>query len=625
MNRNSKSDLLFSDFDQKSKKDWIEGVIEDLKGADFNKLVWKVTDGFDLDPFYTAEDIYKLKYLNSFHNLLLNTKDPQVGPRKWLNIEKILVFNEKKSNSLAHDALRMGADGIHFLLPENKKVNIEVLLNQLLPNKNPIKFEFRSSPKELVHKYLTFISARADTILNNIGGGIDFDPIKKLSITGKLTKTDFDILTSLINSTERLKEFKILTLNADHFLNSGANTVQEIAFIMNSLVEYIDHLTEAGLSLKKIIQNLELSVSIGTNYFVEIAKVRAIRVLLYHILETYQIDPSESCNIKIHCNTSQWTKTIYDPYVNMLRNTTEAMSALIGGANSISITPFDEVFSKPNDFSRRISRNVSSLLKEESYFDKVADPVAGSYYLEILTDKLINKSLDIFKEIESAGGYYQAFKKGLIQKKINQARNKKHELAADRRKVIVGTNQYSNPLEKMDLSEIKFKSPDFSLSEKRLIVSRASINFEKLRLETDRYVQENGENKRPKVFLSLIGENQVMRKTRSSFAMGFFEAAGFSIIESSPSSTLFESIEKAIESKADIVVMCGSDEDYISSGKEYARAFKSNNVGLLVMAGNPEEIKSELIAAGVDDFIHIKTNLIDSLYNIQNKLKIREA
>ena len=139
MNRKPKNDLLFFDFVQKSKEDWIERAIEDLKGGDFNKkLVWKVIDGFDLDPFYTAEDLVELKYLNGFHNLLLNVEDPAAGPRKWLNIEKIVVFNEKKSNLIATEALHMGADGIHFLFPENKKVNIEALLNQLISNENPI-------------------------------------------------------------------------------------------------------------------------------------------------------------------------------------------------------------------------------------------------------------------------------------------------------------------------------------------------------------------------------------------------------------------------------------------------------------------------------------------------------
>jgi methylmalonyl-CoA mutase len=265
------------------------------------------------------------------------------------------------------------------------------------------------------------------------------------------------------------------------------------------------------------------------------------------------------------------------------------------------------------------------LLREESHFDKVSDPVAGSYYIEVLTDKLVESGLGVFQEIERKGGFVQAFAKGKIQEMIDASRDKKHDLISRRREVFIGTNQYPNPLESIDPSEITLKNPQHQRGQKILIPSRGTAQFEKLRLSTDRFIRKYGEDKRPTVFLSLIGENKVMRKARASFSTGFFGCAGFKIVESSPSPDLFKAVHKAIESKADIVVMCGADEDYVKSGVDYAKAFKGNSNGILLIAGNPEENRTALIEAGVSDFINLRTNLIDSLRNFQDQLQIINA
>lgn len=334
----------------------------------------------------------------------------------------------------------------------------------------------------------------------------------------------------------------------------------------------------------------------------------------------YEVKEFHPKDIKIHCESSVWTKTIYDPYVNMLRNTTEAMSALLGGCNSLSISAFDELFSIPTDFSKRISRNISNLLKDESYFDKVSDPAAGSYYIEELTDKLVESSLEIFKELESNGGFVHSFENGRIKALIDASRCKKHDLISKRREVFIGTNQYPNTSESIDTEEVMIKMGNEVDGSNLLQQSRGAIQFEKLRLATDNFIKENGEDKRPRVFLSLIGDNKIMRKARATFSSGFFGCAGFKVIESSPSPDLFKAVNKAIESKSDIVVMCGADDDYLSSGVDYAKAFKANSEGILVIAGNPADKIEELKEAGVSEFINLRTNLIDSLSSFQNQL-----
>ncbi|MBS0000876.1 MAG: methylmalonyl-CoA mutase small subunit [Cyclobacteriaceae bacterium] len=626
MSKPAEPQALFSEFDEKSKNDWIDLAIEDLRGADFSKkLVWNTQDGISVDPFYTLQDIGDLEYLKKYHNALPVSPENSVSPRSWHYMEMISSGNEKKANAMAHEALHMGADGIVFYLPDPGNQDPALLVNELNPHVNPVIFHATFLPDHFTGSYVNLFSRIQAFPIEDISGGLNFDPLREYSLSGNLDNAGIEGLSVLIRETENMPGFRVVTVNGSHFLNSGSDTVHEIAFCLNSMVEYLDRFTEMGIPLQEIIRNLRFSLAAGTNYFMEIAKLKAFRILFTHILETYGITKVRPQDLQIHCDTSLWTKTIYDPHVNLLRNTTEAMAAVLGGTNSLTILPFDVVFSKSNGFSRRISRNISNLLKEESYFNKVVDPAAGSYYIEMLTDKLIERSLDVFKETEAEGGYVAAFEKGMIQKKIADSRDRKYALVSSRRKVVVGTNQYANPAEKVNPGEIEWADIDFTLSGKHLIPARASYQFERLRLNTDQFAAEYGEEKRPKVFLSLVGDNKVMRKARATFAHGFFGCAGFRISESSPSSSLFESVQKAIDSNSDLVVMCGSDEDYIENGADFAKAFKANQPGILVVAGNPAEVRDTLLAAGVEEFIHIKTEVIESLRQFQIKLNIIKA
>jgi methylmalonyl-CoA mutase len=619
MNKPAEHQPLFSAFDEKTREDWINNAVEDLKGADFSKkLIWNTPDGIPVDPFYTMEDLKEREYLSNYHNTLPSSAD---NPRSWQYLEHIFTGKDKKANALAHEGLHMGAEGILFSVTDQQKLDPAILFNEFYPNVNPVIFQSTGLPDRLISAYLNYFSGLKAFPVEDISGGVSYDPLREYSLSGNLDLAGIDGLALLMQETAKIKDFRVLTIHGNHFLDSGANTVHEIAFSLNLLAEYLDRFSAKGLEPLQVVNNLRISLATGTSYFMEIAKLKAIRILYPYILEAFGVQAKPD-DLVIHCDTSLWTKTIYDPHVNMLRNTTEAMAAILGGANSLTILPYDVVFNKSNGFSRRVSRNISNLLREESYFNKVIDPAAGSYYIEALTDKLIERSLDLFREIEAEGGYIKAFEKGIIQKHVADAREKKYRSVSSRRKVLVGTNQYANPTEKINPEEVELEDIDFSLSMTKIFPARAAHQFEKLRLNTDRFAAENGEDKRPSVFLSLIGDNKVMRKARATFAHGFLGCAGFRITESSPSSSLFKSVQKAIDSNADLVVMCGSDEDYVANGVDYARAYKANQKGILVLAGNPAEMKDSLLAAGVDDFIHMKTEVIESLRQFQMKLKI---
>ena len=617
---------LISEFPPTPKEKWIEKVNIDLKGADFTKkLIWRTPEGANVDPFYTSDNSDHLEYLKGFQNLNLNQANPQTGPRSWTLYEKIKVENEKAANKEAQRAFHMGTNGVNFTLDTTNSSDLGLLLKNIYPNINPVKFTVPGEISSILKQFLEIIDKHPDIELNDIIGGLDYDPLMQYTLSGNLNEKGIEELGAAIRITRDIQDFNPVTINGAHFHNSGANSAQEIALVISAAIEYIERFGSIGISLTDFLSGFEFSLAVGTNYFMEIAKIRALRVLFYNVIKLYQADHFNPGEIRIHSESSVWTKTLYDPYVNMLRNTTEAMSAVLGGCNSLSISAFDDTFSQSTDFSKRISRNISNLLKEESYFDKVSDPTAGSYYIEELTDKLVETGLEVFQEIERDGGFVQAFKNGKIIEMINTSRNKKHGLISKRREVLIGTNQYPNTSESIDLSELVILNSGDHKDQNILYTSRGAEQFEKLRLSTDRYIRKNGEEKRPTVFLSLVGDNKIMRKARATFSTGFFGCAGFRVIESSPSPDLFKAVHKAIESNADIVVVCGADEDYLESGVAYAKAFKGNSNRILVIAGNPEENREELIEAGVSDFINLRTNLIDSLRNFQNQLNIINA
>jgi methylmalonyl-CoA mutase len=578
-----------------------------------------------MDPFYTLEDISGLDYLKNYHSLLSAQSTDTDRPGNWHYMERVHDGNDKKINQLAREALKMGADGIHFIFPERKTINYNSLLQGISPHATPLRFQTIKYPGSLLEAYINYLNNDSGIHLKEIKGGIDFDPVMNYSLSGTLDERGFESLVQCIRLTKELPHLKVLTIHGDHFHNAGCDAAHEIAYSLNAVVDYLDRLTDQGISLEEILPNVRISLAVGTNYFMEIAKLKVVRILYRYILNTYGIGPSPFYDPWIHCDTSFWTKTLYDPQVNLLRNTTEAMAAVLGGANSISILPFDTVFNRYNDFSQRISRNISNLLKEEVSLDKVIDPMAGSYYMEVLIDKLAGRSLEIFKETEANGGYLNAFKQGKIQQKIASIRDQKYDLYTRRKRVMVGNNRYMNPDERINPEEITWKNQDLSLSNERLVPVRASYHFDRLRLNTELYVGKKGEASRPRVFISLIGNDRVIRNSRSIFARDFFSCAGFSVRESSPSSSLFKSIQKAIESQAEIIVMCGSDEDYVQSGADYARAFKANQRGLLVVAGNPDEARNALLSAGVDEFIYPELDLIRSLHQFQINMKIIKA
>ena len=614
------SKKLFSEFPDISKEQWKEKTLADLKGADFDKkLVWRTLEGFNLQPYYSSEDLKNLDYLKKFENSTLNMEDGSQGPRYWVNREKITVKNADSANKEAIESLNSGADGLVFDLTGKDGIDIKKLLNNILPLHCSVSFIADRDAAKLIKGYFTYESEN-HIETKQLFGSINYDPIKNLTLKGKMADDGFNVLKEIIEITDSADRFYGLTVNSAQFQNSGSSITEELAFTLNTAIEYIEALGKIGVNAEKVIRNMEFSMAVGTDYFLEIAKLRTLRILFYKIAVSYGITDYDPGNLNIHSISSGWTKTVYDPYVNMLRNTTEAMSAIIGGCDALTVAPYNENFEQPTKLSKRVSRNVSNMLKEESYFDRIVDPSAGSYYIENITDELVKKTWELFNEIESEGGFIKSFTSGKIQSRIKDTREKRLKLASQRRETFVGTNQYPNTNELLDPEKISMASDDGGEIE-ILKPENGAIEFEKMRLATDSFAKKAGQ--RPKAFIALIGNNATMRTARGQFSSGFIGCGGFEIVDGVITSSNDEAIKKALDQNAEITVMCGSDDDYATIGIEFAKKFKeAKKDGLLVLAGYPTDSIEVLKEAGVDEFVHIRADLISTLKSFQQKLNI---
>jgi methylmalonyl-CoA mutase len=468
--------------------------------------------------------------------------------------------------------------------------------------------------------------AHRDLDGTKVSGSLNFDPIGFLLLHGDfyLTKQgNFDEAEYLIQTiNKKIPGFHAITVNGQLFNNAGATLIQELAYSLASGNEYLAELTSKGLPVESIADSILFSFGIGSNYFMEIAKLRAARLLWSKIVEEYHPETPESGRMFIHSTTSLWNKTIYDPYVNLLRTTTEGMSAVIGNSDSISILPYDSPYKNESEFSRRIARNQQLILKEEAYLDKVIDPAAGSYYIENLTNSIAVNTWELFKNIEERGGMIECIKTGFIQHEIEKSCRKKDMDIAQRKIVILGTNQYANPLESIagNIEKPIGIGNETTSTYKKLQIYRGAYAFEEIRLATENAVSKG--IKKPAVFLLTVG-NPGMRRARASFAMNFFGCAGYEVIDNPGFKAVEEGVKVALNSKAEIVVVCSSDDEYAAIIPVVCKGIKSENNNVLIfVAGYPKEIVEQLKSDGIDDFIHIRTNVLEFLKNLNKKFGI---
>ncbi len=401
---------LFTEFTSTTAAQWKEQLVKDLKGIDYNTLVWHSNSGIDVQPFYTKEN-------------LTTTPTPIFSKNDWAICENVFVSDSKAANAQALNALQNGASGIVFHITH--KTDFSILLKGIL----------------LEHIYSLFIvkpefEKELITFLSSIPAG-----------NNCFVECDYDL-----NGNIALNNTSSICINTNLYQEAGSNTVNELAFSISHLNEY--------LNVKSEVKIIHLNVSVGGDFFMEIAKLRALRKLVNFLLNQYGI----KATVHIHAQTTLINKSNIDSYTNMLRSTTEAMSASIGGANSILVLPFDVEFNVQNDFSSRMARNQQLILKDESYLNIVADMASGSYYIETMTETLCEKTWEQFKVIESKGGLMSCLKSNYIQDMISKDAEMLIQQYKDGKLVLVGINKFQNKNEEVKKDKgLKMKDTSSSI------------------------------------------------------------------------------------------------------------------------------------------------------------------
>ena len=599
---------LFSEFAPVSTEEWMAKITADLKGADYErKLVWKTGEGFNVRPYYRAENLEGIKFLGSQAGEFPYVRGTHAHNR-WRVHQTVSVVCPKEANAEALKILNAGVDSLGFCIAsaDFSAADLDMLLKDICIPAVEITFcgEKMANVAELVLAKVE----KEGIAKEDVRIAFCIDPlVKGLSSKGDFCSPNGEKciarIVELIHKTKEYKHVRIVTVAGQTFGNSGSTIVEELAFTLSAGHDYLVRLTDAGLDVDAAARKLRFSFSVSSNYFMEIAKFRAARMLWANIVKGYGPAKNCACKMQIHAETSRWNQTVYDPYVNMLRGTTEAMSATIAGVHSLEVMPFDASFENPTEFSKRIARNVELLLKNESHFDQGVDPAGGSYYVENLTQSIAAEAWKLFLEIEEKGGYTEAYKAGLIVERIKASAAAKDKNIATRRQTLLGANQYPNFTEVAG-KEITAESVSRKQAEGNVLVPyRGAMAFEEMRLQVDR------SGKEPKAFMLTCG-NLGMARARSQFSCNFFACAGIKVIDNTYFKSIEEGAKAALESKAQIVVVCASDDDYAEAAPKVKELLGGK--AILVVAGAPA-CAPELEAQGITNFINVKSNVLETL------------
>lgn len=697
---------LLDDFPIPAIEEWKEKVNNDLKGLPYEKLKTKTLEEIELKPIYTKNDLQDFLLADQFPASNNNIRGSLAGGYindSWLVSQNVSYGDPEEFNSALKKDLNRGQTAILMSLDKATQLGLDAdyaktedvgiggvsisglnsfsrALSGVNIQKNPIFIAAGFSSISLL-SLLNAYCKKENINIKNVSGSVEADPIAYLVSEGKLpVSLDFTLeqmAAAIIWSKKNAANIKTVNVSGLVYADSGANSVQELSFVLATANEYIKQMLSAGLSINDIVKSMKITMGIGSSFFTELSKFRAFKLIWKNLLEAYEIN--KNCiDVHIHAVTTSFNKTLFDPHVNILRTTTEAFSAIMGGINSLYVSPFDEIFSLPNDFSRRIARNTQIILSEESHFSTPIDPAGGSYYVEVLTKEIAQAAWKQFQEIEKNGGMIQSLRDGKIQSSIEATNETRNKLIAKRRSVIVGTNMYANPTETpikpkiFDNKKLQSQRAQFlqrfrtsgeqsrntliieklnslvdekseaiidistdaimagatlgeithsfrakveeSFEVKTIEPRRAAESFENIRLKMNEIAI--GNTPKPKVFLATLG-SLTQFKARADFSRGFFEVAGFDIVYPNGFDTVDQAVKETINSGATISVICSTDENYVEVVPEYAKKLKENNSNFtIVLAGFPKDKEEEYRGYGVDEFIFLGADV----YSILSKL-----
>ena len=573
---------LFDMFPPVTTEEWKAKINVDLKGADFDrKLVWRTNEGFNVQPFYRREDLAGLPGIGTLPGEFPYVRGTR-GNNDWIVRQAVIGKDAAEANRHALHIIDRGVESLGICLGNFAAADLRDILKGVDLKKIEVNVSCCPGMAAEVAAELVKLVKEAGAE-NEFRGAIDYNPFRRLLRHGlSFNKNAAEEGRKVYEAVKEIKGIKCFAVDSYLFNNAGAYITQELGYALAWGAEWLTMMTEAGLTVDEVAARVKFNMGISSNYFMELAKFRAGRMLWAEIVKAYAPADEESCKMWVHAVTSEFNQTLYDSHVNLLRSMTETMSAALAGVNSIETLPFDRCYECPDEFSERIARNQQFLLRDESHLNKVVDPAGGSYYIETLTASIAKVAWEIFNEIEDKGGFEAMLRNGEIQGKVNESGVKRHLDVARRKESLLGTNQFPNFNEKaLDKVQGKSCGCGCGCAEKEeadgavtpLVFDRAASQFEKLRLDTERAAH------RPKVFMLTIG-NLAMRLARAQ-------------------------------------VLCSSDDEYAQYAPE---AFKElAGRAMFVVAGAPacmDDLKKE----GIESFIHVKCNVLDTLVDFNAKL-----
>lgn len=703
--------LNFSEFAAPTYDEWRKEAEITLKGAPFDKkLISKTYEGIDLQPIYLRADGDKVDHAKSLPGFAPFVRGGNVlgqHLKGWEISQEFAFSTPKEFNNAVRTDLERGLTAVNIVLdkatrngddPDSAKVgevgkgglsiatlkDLQRALEGIDLTKVPLFI--RTGASAMPFAALLFALAKqSKKSLADLRGCIEMDPIGVISHEGSLPQSyeeayrEMAILTKW--ASVHAPKLQTICVHARAWHEGGGNAVQELAFAIATGAEYLREMTKAGLDVNVVAPRIRFAITVGTQFFTEIAKLRAARILWADVVKAFGGN-EDAQRLSLHVRTSSRNKTVYDPYVNMLRTTVEAFAGVLGGSDSLAVAPFDDVIRMPDDFSRRIARNTQIILQKESHLDHVIDPAGGSWYVETLTDKLAQAAWKLFQEVEAKGGIRAALEAGFPQQAVAAVAKERVKAAQTRKDTILGTNMYPNAKEKpleirlpdlaaihkkrsAELAEFRTSSEQSDLTgvldklsqlldsapEQVLEASIAAIiagaslgevtrtirsrdvarpkvtpvcifrtaeSYEQLRASVE---AKGAEGKRPKVFLAVMGPLKQF-KARADFSAGFFNVGGFEVVYPKKGfATPDEAAKAAVESGAKVAVICSTDDTYPELVPAFVKALKAADAKqTAIVAGYPTEHIEAFKQAGVDEFIHIRANCYQILTDLLKKV-----
>lgn len=705
---------LREEFPAPSYEEWRSVVDKDLKGAPYEKkLVWKTHEGIAVEPLYRAEDLEGISHLGTlpgFEPYVRGTYPLSSVSPNWQIRQDCLLASPEGVNQAVRDGIARGQTAIAIRLddaarrgldgdaPEARELagrggttlssinGMRLALQDIELEKWPVTFRTGSAALPVLAMLVALADERG-LDRRMLTGAVECDPVRSLAKTGTVRGSmdlQYREMAEIVAfCAKECPGIRGVMANSHVYHGAGASATQELAYVLAAAVEYLRALTERGISVDHAAQSIVFSVSVSTNMFMEIAKLRAARLLWSRIVKAFGPGSEASGKMFLHARTSTWTKAKLDPYNNMIRTSIEGFAAAVGGADSIYIAPFDETIGRPDDFGMRVARNQQLLLREEVHLDRIVDAAGGSYYVEALTDSVAQEAWKLLQEVEQQGGLVEAMKAGSVQKAIGEVRARKEAMIAQRRESIVGVSNYANPserkIEKGHIAREEFlarrrerlhrlksmrKNSDVrnqlgmmtnacadgevgtllpvavkaaalgaTIGEMTAALTAATEGtapqVEKLpgRRASMPYedLREQAEKYRdehghlPRILLAGMGPLG-MRRARADFCHGFFSAGGFETVEPAAFKDAAEIPAAVAEHQALLVVVCSADEEYSAIVPAAAGALKDAGAkASLWVAGYPETVE-DLKKAGAAGFVHIRANQLETLQGLQKDL-----